>query len=459
MTTYSRNSIRLIGVIAIMAQALSCNKEDDGDVREISLLSLTVNGAELTLGTDNVPVNSTLSLAFSERLDPVAFESQLSISSSSGEETLDVTYSNNSSKATIILALQTNTMYTLELGSGKIGAQGGKLNEMILRQFTTQSSQIITSLPPCTSVSECRRTTQLEGSTGSGAFEFYCNYPIYEDQARWEELTQALIVVHGASINPDDYYSYMTNTLSTLQVSESTVLLAPHFRTNVTGDPQDFYWSSLNWREGRESRNTNKISSFEALDQLISRLADTTYFPVLDRIIVTGQSSGGLFTHLFTPANRSEENHPWIEFDYIVSESQYFFYPDGRRINESNGQLYTPSGCTGYDLWPFGYEVVPNEVSAIQEQAFTERFVNRSVTYLLGGANMIDGSLNTSDCSATLLGSTRFMRGDNMFKYMQQIYPDVHKHEKVVVPGVNHQGSVIYQSQEFRELLTDLFKQ
>jgi hypothetical protein len=192
------------------------------------------------------------------------------------------------------------------------------------------------------------------------------------------------------------------------------------------------------------------------LDRIVEQLADENHFPALEKVIVTGQSSGALFTHLYAAANQAEEKHADLAFEYMVSESQYFYYPDGHRIDESTNQLYTPTGCTGYDIWPLGFSVIPPYLSSVEPAAYNDRFVRRSVTYLLGNGSGSDSALNLTDCSATLLGSTRYQRGEHMFRYMELVYPDVHQHARVIVEGVSHDGSEIYQSPEFRALLMDL---
>jgi hypothetical protein len=424
----------------------------------ITLLSSSIDGQNLNSGLQNISVETTLEFVFSAALSPNDFESELSITSALGSPAFSINYSNSTSKAIIELSLDYETTYTIMVGSGPIGAQGEVLENPLSYIFTTVEDGIIRSMAPCTITGNCLRSVELEGNNGLGTFEFYSNYPIYEDNAEWENLTQAVFVIHGASHNADDYYSYLSNSLNAESLSESTVLISPFFRNTSTGSNDDFYWASVNYRDGDESSNTNKISSFKVMDELINRLANKTHFPVLERIVITGQSSGGRFTHVYAAANSVETTYPDITFDYIVSESQYFYYPDGQRINESSNTLYTPTGCAGYEIWPFGYSVTPPYLTGIPEPQFNERFVNRSIHYLLGGAGGVDGSLNTTACEATVLGSTRLQRGENMYRYMELVYPGTHNHAKTIVPGVTHNGSQIYQSTEFKALLIQLLQ-
>ncbi|MEQ9592136.1 MAG: hypothetical protein RLN86_06030, partial [Cyclobacteriaceae bacterium] len=322
--------------------------------------------------------------------------------------------------------------------------------------FTTAQDDVIRSMAPCTTTGSCLRSVELQGSLGEGTFEFYSNYPIYEENAEWENLTQAIIVVHGASHDPDNYFSYLTSSLNAESLSESTVLISPFFRDTSTGSSDDFFWSGVTYRQGNQSSNSNKISSFEVIDALIDQLANTDRFPVMKKIIVTGHSSGAAFTHVYGGANTSESTHTEIEFKYVVANSQFFYYPDGQRINESNNQLYTPAGCPAYDFWPLGYNSPPPYLSGVTESNFNTQFVNRTIIYLLGNGSQSDPTLNTTDCQNTLQGSSRYLRGENMFRYMELAYPSANGHSKKIVNGIGHDGEGMYKSPEFRALLNEL---
>lgn len=445
--------------LVLLGGMLACEKGSMDDAAEIRLLAATINGSELKEGAAEVPLEASVSLIFSAGLEPGELETRISLSSGQGMVPLFPVYSNNTSKVTFELTLQAATNYQLQLDAGKIGVGGRELKDPFTRSFSTSQQDTIATLAPCTSPPECLQSLRLMGSTGGGNVDFYGNYPVYEDKARWKDLTQAVIVVHGAGINPDEYYAWMGETLRVMSLEDSTVLIAPLFRTASTGSGDDLYWSTQGWREGRDSRNANAVSSFAVVDALIGRLADKALFPFMKKIIITGSSSGGLFTHLFASANRSEALFPEMEFHYLVSESQYFYYPTGQRIQESTKELYTPTGCTGYDIWPYGYQVVPEYVRAgVSRSEFDAQFVGRNITYLLGSGSGTDNALNTTDCAAVLLGPTRYQRGENMFRYMDLSYGGVHRHERLVVPGVAHDGAAMYRSAEFRGLLGQVLR-
>lgn len=434
----------------------SCGSDETPVQKTLSILSATINGSNLSASNLEVLSETKLEFVFSSAIDVNKFRSSFSWRSSSGEVDYTIDLSNAATKVTIDAVLNYSTNYTVTISEKPIGLNGEKLAAPKSYELSTAADNVIRSMTPCVSGSDCLRSIELQGSAGKGTFEFYSNYPIYEEKAVWENLTHAVIVVHGASHDPENYYSYMTNSLQSQSLSDKTILIAPFFRSNSTGSSEDFYWPSTNWRRGNLSSNSNKISSFEVIDALIGQLADKARFPVLKKIILTGHSSGAAFTHVFSASNKSEVNHPIIDFEYVVANAQFFYYPDGQRIDESSNQLYTPANCSAYTIWPLGYNSVPPFLTGISSSAFNTKFVDRKVTYLLGNGSQSDPTLNTVNCENIVQGSTRYKRGENMFRFMELSYPGTHQHKKVVVNGIGHDGQGMYLSPEFKTLLKQL---
>ena len=431
---------------------------DDGEKMRnpVETLSILLNSAQLSSGATEVPLDAKFEIVFSRSLRPDDFENAFSLQPSSD---LTFSYSQQSTRVSIETTLQPETDYTLLIATEPIGSEGESLLEPVAISFRTRTEGIIRSMPACTQASaDCLRSTTLDGINGSGTFDFYASFPIYEEQAEWENLTSAIIMVHGLNRNADDYFEYLMSTLQSEERQDETILIAPFYKFESESTGDDFYWSDKGWRAGRSSADPARITSFSAIDQLIAQLANRDRFPVLEDILVIGQSSGGLFTHLFAGATAAPEDHPHLQFQFIVGESQYFYYADGRRVDESSDQLFVPTGCTGYDIWPFGFRSVPPDLTSISKEDYNERFAQRPVTYLLGNGTGSDGSLNTTDCSATLLGSSRFQRGQNMLTYMNLAFPEGHQHQKVIAQGISHEGSRMYQTPEFRTLLNALLE-
>lgn len=435
---------------------LACSKDSTGSkIDPITILSIQIDGVKLSSGMTDINIKPTLRIVFSKSINMDSFQKAIKINSSFSSTIESFNYKNNTTLVEVIFSLAYDSAYQLKI-DGNIGELGENMSNPIDVTFTTQKDEIITSKSPCLTIVNCGQSQLVSNDQGEGNFHFYANYSIFEEKARWENLDKAIIVIHGASFNPEDYFRYMTTTLEYLDYSENTVLVAPHFKKTST-TLGDLYWEGYDYRDGKPSGSNFPISSFEALDFLVSQLADKKFFPALKKIIITGQSSGGRFLHTYAAANRSETAYGDIQFEYIVSESQYFYYPTTERIQEQTNELFEPSNCSELSVWPFGFEGVPDYVNMLTKEEFDQRFVNRSITYLLGNGEGSDSSLNIRDCNAVLSGSSRYIRGENIFQYMNLKFSD-HNHKKVIVEGVSHQGSAIYSSNEFRSLLIQLLK-
>lgn len=430
--------------------------DDDADMSPpVEILSVLLNSAQLSDGATEVPLDVEFEFVFTRSLQPDDFQAAFSLQP---ETDLSFQYSQQSTRVKIEAELQPDTDYNVFIATEPIGRQGETLMEPVAISFRTRAEGVIRRMPPCTqATADCLRSTTLQGTEGEGTFSFYSSFPIYEPNARWEDLTSALIMVHGLNRNADDYFQYLMSTLTSEERQTEVALLAPHFRQQPRSGTQDLYWSGKGWREGQSSSDAARASSFAVIDQLIDQLGDRERFPALQNILIVGQSSGGLFVHTYAAATGIEQQHPHLRFHFVVGESQYFYYPDARRVDESGNTLFTPSTCTGHDIWPLGYRSVPSYLADVDRETVNQQFLQRDLIYLLGNGTGSDGSLNTSECRATLLGSSRYQRGENMMTYLNTAFP-AHSHRKVIAQGITHDGSRIYQSPAFRTLLNELLE-
>ncbi|SMD35965.1 hypothetical protein SAMN04488029_2633 [Reichenbachiella faecimaris] len=431
----------------------------DGEeiVSPVKVISATVNGALIKNGDTNIAIDFSLEIVFDTSLDTDVVSQYLHFTTSDQTVVYDLTFANATSKLIVTADLVYNTTYELVMAVGPIGLAGEVLETPLSLAFTTAEDEVIRSMAPCTNTGSCLNTTELTTGDGTGSFTFYANYPIYEPNATWENLSQAIIVVHGLERNADDYYSYLNSTLEQEELQENTILIAPFFKNNGEAENDDLYWNGSAWREGQNSISNVKLSSFAVLDSLITQLANSELFPVLEEILITGHSSGGLFTQVYAIANRAENQNSALSFTYMPSNSQYYYYPNGFRYDEDI-QVYTePSSCALYDSWPLGYKSLPSYLDGVSLETFNGQLTDRTITYLLGNGTGSDGSLNTSDCKATLLGSTRFSRGENVFAHAQHYFSPANQ-TKEIVQGIGHDGQGMYQSSEFKAILSELFK-
>jgi hypothetical protein len=212
-------------VIFSLALGLSACEEESDMTPSVDILSVLLNSSQLSSGATEVPLDAELELVFSRGVDPNAFEEAFSLQP---QTDLSFSYSQQSARVTIEAMLQTDTEYTLSIVTEPIGRQGERLMEPVTILFRTRPEGVIRSMPPCTqATADCLRTTTLSRLEGEGTFSFYSSFPVYEELASWEELTSALIMVHGLNRNADDYFQYLMSTLQSEELESEVALIAP----------------------------------------------------------------------------------------------------------------------------------------------------------------------------------------------------------------------------------------
>ncbi|MCF8346955.1 MAG: hypothetical protein K9G38_07055, partial [Bacteroidales bacterium] len=86
----------------------SCGKNDP-ESGTISIISIASDGSRLTDGAENLSVRPVIEMVFSSALDPVGFQSALSVSSSTGTVSVEPVFSNQASRVTLEPELAFNT--------------------------------------------------------------------------------------------------------------------------------------------------------------------------------------------------------------------------------------------------------------------------------------------------------------------------------------------------------------
>lgn len=324
---------------------------------------------------------------------------------------------------------------------------------------TDTTEVVYTVVEPCrTGNDDCLETIPITSSDGrTAAFNFYRNYPIMNDTAVWGNIKQAVFVVHGQNRDANNYFSYMASSLNQTKLIDSTLLIAPQFKNNRQVGPGELFWPN-NWRAGGISGNISvKISTYSLMDSLIEIISNKEQFPFLEKIIVTGHSSGALFTHTYALASEIDTNYDF-SFEYVVANSQYFYYPQDVRYNPASQNFITPTTCEEFNEWPLGFNSPVEYIAGKNRDDINLEFARKNITYLLGTEDTeTSGTLNTSNCGAVLLGEHRFNRGENMQLFMETFYPTENNHQKILVPGVGHNGSSMYNSARYKELMQEIF--
>jgi hypothetical protein len=309
-------------------------------------------------------------------------------------------------------------------------------------------------LRPCTLPDErCREKVPVGGG-------FYL--PVYRSLPLLEGDTvveTAVIVVHGANRNPDDYFATMVGATQRAGAMAKTLVISPHFQTSSDGAAgNEPIWSSGGWKRGDQSNTTptdpDGIGSYEAVDRILDILGDPTRYPRLRRVVVTGHSAGGQYTHRFAAGSRMEEQLPHLRIRYVVANPSTYLYLGPERASpgaEGGWPLPDRAVCPTYNIWHYGLEEVNPYVASQELDEVRSQLTRRDVVYMVGDQDVGSSMLDVS-CGAMLQGPNRFLRGATLFNYLEAFFPG-HRSQLFVVPGVAHSSSGIYNSAEGQAVL------
>ena len=442
----------------LLASCDSDSSDPESGNSLVTVSSIKLNDQILVDGANNISTASTLEIVFSSGIDPEKFRNSFSITSSAQAVNYSPVFTNASSKVTLNLpTLAPATSYTLEIKSGVLGRSGEQLQNTIIRSFITLEENNSGQKTPCLTGANCEQKIFVENNSGSSfIFDFLSSFDFVEDEEYvWEQLEEVIFIVHGQNRDAIEYFTYMTNTVRSLDLQNKTLVIAPNFRES-SSESNGLFWDN-NWREGANAENvSSNLSSFSVMDSILKRLSDPQKFPNLKKVIITGHSSGATYVQHYALAGKSENLYENLEFKYVVANNQYFYYPDDKRYNEDSNEFFTPTDCSGYNFWPYGFDFAIPYLNGIDKATILEQQISRNTTYLLGANDTsTSGTLNTTDCAAILLGSNRFKRGENMFRYIETFYNGQHDHHKIIVPNVGHDGEAIFSSPEFKAYLEE----
>ena len=282
------------------------------------------------------------------------------------------------------------------------------------------------------------------------------NLPFFSNQsldALNDSVQKAVIVIHGANRNADDYYNSIYNNASDLDILSETIIIAPQFL--ITADLNHWqpstefaFWSGTTpWSSGGLSNSTNEhprgyeISSYTIMDSLIAHLL--TIYPNIQDIALAGNSAGGQFVNRYAAGSDQEAEG---KIRYIVSAPSSYVYMDEYRYREYlfpiNWEL--PENCVGYNDYKYGLDDLNDYMSMMGIDSIRERYSRRKIQYLIGS---IDTG-GTQDCESMAQGSNRLERSIIYYNYLQYFYGSqiVDNQQIALISGIGHDFNGIFSS-------------
>ncbi len=258
------------------------------------------------------------------------------------------------------------------------------------------------------------------------------------------DITRAVIVLHGLQRDADVYFASAKRAQAAAGDSgRTTLMIVPQFLAQVDVDahhlPADtLRWTRGGWEGGEPALGPVPVSSFDALDAILERLADRKRFPRLAVVVVAGHSGGGQVAQRYAIAGRGEAAllRAGITVRYVVANpSSYAYFSADRPVPA------IAASCPRYNDWKYGMAKLPPYLADRSPADLEKGYVARRVIYLLG-TNDIDPNQSALDksCMGEAEGPYRYARGHAYADYMKARDQGTPNHVVWDVPGVAHEG-------------------
>src|SRR5580704_16889885 len=127
---------------------------------------------------------------------------------------------------------------------------------------------------------ECTEWVKL----GASRSLIYRTHPIGAKDAG---ITRALIMVHGAGRDADNYFRTAVAAAFLGGALENTIVISPRFASNDGRgcrdllSPNEVSWSCNgdSWRSGGTSPSDDRLTSYDFMDEILKKLAKKDVFP------------------------------------------------------------------------------------------------------------------------------------------------------------------------------------
>jgi pimeloyl-ACP methyl ester carboxylesterase len=309
---------------------------------------------------------------------------------------------------------------------------------------------------PCTTAtSACTEFVTFAG--GPSRSLVYRTYAL--DTAN-PQITRALVLVHGASRDADNYFRNAVASAFLAGALEDSIVIAPRFASSDGGcrdtlAPNEVSWScgGDSWRSGGTATSNDKLTSYDFADEILRKLARKSIFPNLKAIVVAGHSAGGQFVTRYQMANQVHDTLG-VSITYVVSNPSSYAYLDATRPAADGTAFRNFSdarNCTTYDRWPYGMQNRTGYTAKLTDDQLKKQLAARPVTYLLGEIDILPLGGFDGSCPAMAQGPTRLARGQAFGKYVNQKFGA--KHAVTVVPLCGHNGRCMFTSEAALPLL------
>jgi pimeloyl-ACP methyl ester carboxylesterase len=276
----------------------------------------------------------------------------------------------------------------------------------------------------------------------------YRTYPL---EVKNQGITRALIMIHGAGRNADNYFRTAVAATFLANALDSTIVIAPRFSSHdrscqdsLGANEVNWSCSGDSWRSGGVAVGDDSLTSYDLMDEILRKLARKEVFPNLKAIVVTGHSAGGQYVTRYAMANLVHEKLG-VAVTYIVSNPSSYAYLDPERPSGSPVEMRAfgdARNCTTYNRWPYGLLERSGYAAKLSDEQLKKQMAERPVTYLLSELDVLPIAGFDSSCPAMAQGSSRLARGQAFSSYVIQKY-GAH-HQVTIVPLCGHNARCVY---------------
>ncbi len=270
------------------------------------------------------------------------------------------------------------------------------------------------------------------------------------------KIERVLIIVHGRLRNAQTYLQSGTHAAELAGQSATTLVIAPQFlnETDVAQHPVAdtvLRWQGNEWMAGGESNAPFRLSSYDALDEIIARLGDRQQFPDLKHIVIAGHSGGAQVVQRYAMLghDKSALEATGVQLRYVVANPSSYTYFDERRP-----VAFNHAGCPQFNRWKYGLTDIPAYAEGQTAALLQEKYLKRNIVYLLGQQD-VDPNHPALDksCEAKAQGPNRLARGRYYFNYLKRLQPQGLQQQLIEVPGVGHNGDGMFTSPQGQQAL------
>ena len=322
---------------------------------------------------------------------------------------------------------------------------------------------------PCTTATPAC-TEWITPGTAPVRLLVYRSFPLDVKNA---DITRAVVLVHGAGRDADNYFLHILAAAFLSGALDNTVVLSPRFASTNNGcsdkvAEREAAWECsgpARWTAGGDAVGSSGVTSFDAMDTILTRLARRDAFPNLRSIVLAGHSAGGQFVSRYQMTNQVHEKLG-VPLTYVVANPSSYAYLDPMRPSATTiashvsalGPGYVPAppakpqpsfvafgdadNCTTYDSWPYGLQKRVGYSKRLTDDQLKKQLASRPATYLLGGLDILPLFGFDGSCGAMAQGPTRMARGLAYARYVSERFGA--KHEVREVPSCGHNARCMF---------------